>query len=464
MRAALLAWLELTVIWIVSEAWKFKPTAIITGKSDYLQSPRFLFTTSLSAKKVTSRNPGKSAETHPISFSSNKKVAERQTYRIFNVEIPLNQDPGKDDYRVHEALRAAVTTRLKQCTKSLPTQELKLTVCKKSFDGRWKKSGQPRFIYTVDIELPGNLRVFETQGKVERILPEQPSEVGELPPEHRPSVVIVGSGPAGLFCALDLVEVGIRPIIVERGQPVEIRGRDIGALINRRLLKADSNLCYGEGGAGTWSDGKLTTRIGKNSEDVRSVLRILVDNGAPSRILVDGKPHLGTDRLVRILRSIRERLVAKGAQILFNTTVVDISINGTDNGRRVSGVVLANGEIISAAHVVLAVGHSGRKMYECLLRQNVSMQPKGIAVGFRVEHPQELINSIQYGEFGALCERGKGPVPVADYRLVTDVNGESEHRSVYSFCMCPGGQIGKIINCLRNMKSIYLLSSHVCRY
>ena len=437
MRGLHVVFLALTAIGIVSEAWTSPKSAFIFPRSDYQSS------TALYAKKAKLLISSKSKSTKRT--LSDKSSTESHIYRIFNVEIPLNLDPGKDDYSVHEALKAAVMAKLKQYTKSLPNHELKIVICKKSFDGRWKKSGQPKFIYTVDVVLPGNVRVFVSQGKVERFLPEQPSKSTLLPPELCPAVVIVGSGPAGLFCALDLVETGIRPIIIERGQPVEIRGRDIGALINRRLLKADSNLCYGEGGAGTWSDGKLTTRIGKNSEDVRAVLRILVDNGAPSRILVDGKPHLGTDRLVRILRSIRDRLVSKGAKILFNTTVVDISINGTGAERRVGGVILADGQVIPADHVVLAVGHSGRKMYECLLRHNVSMQPKGIAVGFRVEHPQELINSIQYGEFGNLCDRGKGPVPVADYRLVADVDGDTEHRSVYSFCMCPGGQIGKPI-------------------
>lgn len=379
---------------------------------------------------------------------------ETCTYRVFNVDIPLDRDPGKDDCDVHEALREAVLAKLRPAVKHLP-KDFRLSVCKKSFDGRWKKSGQPRFIYTVDVDLPRSVRVVTSQGRLERVAAESPSESSQLPRGMAPSVVIVGSGPAGLFCALDLVEAGFRPVIIERGQPVEVRGRDIGALINRRMLKGDSNLCYGEGGAGTWSDGKLTTRIGKNSEEVRKVLRILVDNGAPPRILIDGKPHLGTDRLVRILRSIRDHLLAKGAQIMFNTTVVDISITGNSGGRRVNGVVLADGQVVEANNVVLAIGHSGRKMYECLINHNVSLQPKGIAVGFRVEHPQELINSIQYGEFGSLCDRGKGSIPVADYRLVADVGGESDHRSVYSFCMCPGGQIGirvRIFLCLPLIK------------
>ena len=296
MRGLHVVFLVLTAIGIVSEAWTSPKSAFIFPRSDYQSS------TALYAKKAKLLISSKSKSTKRT--LSDKSSTESHIYRIFNVEIPLNLDPGKDDYSVHEALKAAVMAKLKQYTKSLPNHEVNIVICKKSFDGRWKKSGQPKFIYTVDVELPGNVRVFVSQGKVERFLPEQPSESTLLPPELCPAVVIVGSGPAGLFCALDLVETGIRPIIIERGQPVEIRGRDIGALINRRMLKADSNLCYGEGGAGTWSDGKLTTRIGKNSEEVRAVLRILVDNGAPSRILVDGKPHLGTDRLVRILRSI----------------------------------------------------------------------------------------------------------------------------------------------------------------
>ena len=238
-------------------------------------------------------------------------------------------------------------------------------------------------------------------------------------------------------------------MLVERGKPVEARGRSVGALFNRGLLDPESNLCYGEGGAGTWSDGKLTTRIGRNSAQVRRVLRWLVQHGAPERILVDGKPHLGTDRLVRILRSLRAYLLQRGALFVFDTRVENLlledsahpvsthpSTNAATPGavapneeysascldqnkyswtggsvnaphiasgavarQRVRGVRLANGTELLAPYVVLAVGHSARALYRMLhsAPARVEMRTKAIAAGFRVEHPQELINSIQYG-------------------------------------------------------------------
>lgn len=190
---------------------------------------------------------------------------------------------------------------------------------------------------------------------------------------------------------------------------------------------------------------------------------------------MDGKPHLGTDRLVRILQNMRNDLIEQGAVFLFNSTVIDLLVDEASDTtqNRVSGVRLSDGKTLSSDYVVLAVGHTSRAMYECLMSRGVAIEPKGIAVGFRVEHPQDVINKIQYGEFGELCQRGKGPVPVADYRLAADVSdatqkkittttilyqnngeetkpmlddhlheGRSEARSCYSFCMCPGGQIG----------------------
>ena len=222
---------------------------------------------------------------------------------------------------------------------------------------------------------------------------------------------------------------------------MEIRGRDIGKLFHRKMLDPNSNLCYGIGGAGTWSDGKLTTRIGKNSDDVRSVLQTLVDHGANPRILIDGKPHIGTDGLVRVLKDVRKELTESGSEFKFSTIVTDVVIEGD----LVTGVQLASGEFIPADIVVLAIGHSSRDLYEKLIKKGLVIEVKPIAAGFRVEHPQNLINKIQLGEFGSLCENGKGKVPVADYKLATEVivDDANNHgtRSVYSFCMCPGGQI-----------------------
>ena len=274
-----------------------------------------------------------------------------------------------------------------------------------------------------------------------------------------PRVTVVGSGPAGLFAALALASHGVRVVLLERGQPVERRGRDIGALYARRALDGNSNLCYGEGGAGTWSDGKLTTRIGRNSGEVRQVLEVLHRFGAPADILVSGKPHLGTDRMVRILRALRAYLIdALGCEVRFGVEVTDIEVrDGACVGVRARRVAPREGEgegsgeggvdLVEGDAVVLAVGHSSRGMYERLHARGVAMEAKDFAVGFRVEHPQRLINEVQYGSAlaGQMGKHGDGPVPVADYRLAAEAGGGGgpgePPRSVYSFCMCPGGQI-----------------------
>eukprot|EP01038_Epipyxis_sp_PR26KG_P004575 gene4575-6448_t len=401
-------------------------------------------------------------------------------WRIFNVEVPLANDVGKDNIGIHDGLVDSIVKTIKSYSdkmnikikldKSILINQTQISIVRKSFDARVKKSKQVlQFVYTVDVEMPltlsKSLKLISNEGKLEKIdmIDNIYSKNYDLNDNiYSSKIIIIGAGPAGLFNALTLANAGFKPIIIERGQPVEIRGRDIGALFNRKILKSNSNLCYGEGGAGTWSDGKLTTRIGKNSYDVRSVLELLVKNGAPERILIDGKPHLGTDRLVKILKSIREELVAKGAIFMFDTKVDDFIItksrnndhnhdnndNNKEDIKEVSGVLLSNGSIIEAEHVILAVGHSARHLYEKLYNHGVQLEPKPIAVGFRIEHPQDLINNIQYGDAGKLCGRGDGIIPVADYKLATEIiisdplsTSSSKKRSCYSFCMCPGGQI-----------------------
>jgi uncharacterized FAD-dependent dehydrogenase len=394
-------------------------------------------------------------------------------WRVFECHVPLSEDPGKDNVDFHDKLGEAVRAKVLKSIKAgrgnggarmeeLVFDQDTVNIVRKSFDGRWRRrqSQEPTFVYTVDVTLPREVSIKPAGGKIENIVkgappapapaptpvPVPPSAPAPAPApvpatsQHPPHVTVVGFGPAGLFAALTLVEQGHRVTVVERGQPVEVRGRDIGALVNRRVLLEDSNFCFGEGGAGTWSDGKLTTRIGKNSEEVRHVLEKLVCFGAPERILVDGKPHLGTDRLVRILRSARADLIGQGVDFRFGATVVDV-ITDTASGAT-TGVVLKDGSTIEGCvAVVLAIGHSSRPLYEQLHHvRGLDMKAKSIASGFRIEHPQALINSIQYGsEFATLCMNGKGKVPVADYRLVAQV--PDEKRAVYSFCMCPGGQI-----------------------
>lgn len=378
----------------------------------------------------------------------------------------------------------------------------------------------PRYVYVLDVRLaptsstgrrnltplllrhqPGRLERQEAQEQdgeedAERTVE---AENDNRPPRSNPTedaatpsktVLVVGAGPAGLLAALSLVKFGqhnITPIVLERGQPVESRGRDIGALAHRRILNTNSNYAYGEGGAGTWSDGKLTTRIGRNSGPVRTVLQTLVDYGAPSNILVEGAPHLGTDNLVRLLRNLRNDLVRLGGTIHFGHQVTRFLVkDGTAIGVEYTAAGGKKGTLYADA-VIVAAGHSARDVYELLQTAGAQLEPKGFAVGYRVEHPQALINRLQYGTtWGSRVETGRagtdaanqryfrtfgvgveqpgavydnaregvdhhdmedspqhpGRLAVPSYRLAADlVSDGTRHRSVYSFCMCPGGQV-----------------------
>ncbi|KAL0040454.1 hypothetical protein WJX77_007475 [Trebouxia sp. C0004] len=350
--------------------------------------------------------------------AGSRKKAEK--WRLFEVKLPIEDDPGKDTHETSVALCSVVALKL-NC-KGLPLPLEAVSVIRKSFDARAKHRG---FAYVVDIDpeaarAAGACPRFKS-GQLERLSHEAAPAIPQIP-RHAPAmgrhkqdpIVVVGSGPAGLFAALELAQANLPVVILERGQPVESRGRDIGALIVRCMLNPDSNLCYGEGGAGTWSDGKLTTKVGRNSDPVRRVLHTLYTFGAPQNILVAGKPHLGTDRLIKILQAFRKHLMALGVQIHFGSCVTDLVIEHD----KAVGVKLRGGEVISASKVVLAVGHSSRAMYQTLATRGIALSPKPFALGLRVEHPQALIDNIQYGEeYAAEVQRGKGRVPVADYSL-----------------------------------------------
>ncbi len=267
--------------------------------------------------------------------------------------------------------------------------------------------------------------------------------MGELPPPlltfkkeypnvtHAPQAIVVGGGPAGMFAALRLIELGIKPILLERGKDVRSRRRDLAAITKHHTVNADSNYCFGEGGAGTYSDGKLYTRSKKRG-DVRRILEILVAHGATEEILVDAHPHIGTNKLPLIVTALRESIESAGGEFHFNTKVTDL-ILADDT---IKGVVTQNGGHIEGIGVILATGHSARDVFELLHAREVYIEAKPFAMGVRIEHPQPLIDEIQYHT----ADRGDY-LPASSYALVAQVKHKGVEKGVFSFCMCPGGYI-----------------------
>ena len=240
-------------------------------------------------------------------------------------------------------------------------------------------------------------------------------------------VIIVGAGPAGLFAALRLIELGIRPVIIERGRDVSSRKKDIAKISREHIVDSDSNYCFGEGGAGTYSDGKLYTRSKKRGDNTR-ILELLCHHGADRRILYEAHPHLGTDKLPGIIAGIRQSILEAGGQFILEKKVTDLLIEGDE----IKGVITSGNEAYYSPYVILATGHSARDIYDICHNRGIELVMKSFAMGVRVEHPQELIDKIQYHGSG----RGEY-LPAASYNLVKQIDG----RGVYSFCMCPGGFI-----------------------
>jgi uncharacterized FAD-dependent dehydrogenase len=299
-------------------------------------------------------------------------------------------------------------------------------IIRKSLDARKKSS--IKYVWTVEFSVADETAFFGKYGgdpDIRQVMKQEAPAFSRISGDKR--IVIAGMGPAGLFAAMRLSEYGLTATLAERGKPVEERLRDVKAFWSRGELDTESNVQFGEGGAGTFSDGKLTTRV--RDENLQYVLEKFVCFGAPPEIRYLGKPHIGTDRLRHVVREIRKSLEKSGFEILFRHKLTDM----VRSGDRLVSIVLNDCRELPCDYLVLAPGHSARDTYEMLLRRCVVMEKKPFAVGLRVEHPQEIINRIQYGI------PGHSRLPAADYALA--YNNPRTKRSVYSFCMCPGGVV-----------------------
>ncbi len=344
--------------------------------------------------------------------------------RLTEIKLPLDHSEAD--------LRAAVLRELK-----IPAKDLgAVHVVRRSFDARVR--GKIALTYHLDVETPREAEILQRTGRPGG--PASATKIGPTPdtsyrfpvratkaPAHRP--VVIGTGPCGLFAGLLLAQMGFRPILLERGKQVRERTIDTFGLWRRGTLDPESNVQFGEGGAGTFSDGKLYSQVKDPGHRGRKVLEEFVAAGAPEEILYVNKPHIGTFRLVKIVESLRATIRTLGGEIRFNTRVEDLLLEGGE----VRGVRLADGTEIEADQVILAVGHSARDTFRMLFDRGVAIEAKPFSIGFRIEHPQTLIDRCRYGP-----QAGHPMLGAADYKLV---HHASNGRSVYSFCMCPGGTV-----------------------
>ncbi len=342
---------------------------------------------------------------------------------INQVKIPVEK--AIDLKTQQEALLHGVAKKLNIDTSAID----KLSIIRKSMDAR--KKPELYYVYSLACCTPFEDKILRKNRSADVVkLQQKPYEfriTGTMPCSKRP--VIVGMGPAGLFCGYILAKYGYRPILFERGKKVEERTKDVEEFWNKGRLLLNSNVQFGEGGAGTFSDGKLNTLIKDKTGRNKEVLRILVENGAPEQILYDSKPHVGTDILAVTVANMRNKMLEWGADIYYESQVTDIII--CDNA--LTGLVINNTEKIPVENVVFAIGHSARDTFEMLYAHEIPMEAKDFAVGFRVQHLQDYIDISQYGR-----ENTDGILPVASYKLAAKT---SVGRGVYSFCMCPGGYV-----------------------
>ncbi|MCE9519652.1 MAG: NAD(P)-binding protein [Verrucomicrobia bacterium] len=330
-----------------------------------------------------------------------------------------------------DQLRAAAAEALAVPVTAIQSMRVK----QRAVDARMRKG--VLFCYTLLIEVSGEAEVLQRSGRpghVE-IAPDETyrcDDKGFVIPQHaaNPRVIIVGTGPCGLFCGLLLARHGFKPLLLERGKQAGPRARDVTGFWRRGLeFNPESNVQFGEGGAGTFSDGKLYTQIRDREHRIPWILRELVKAGAPEDVLINNRPHIGTDRLIKVVRTIREEIIALGGEVRFETRVADVVIE--DGAMR--AVITDQGETLEADRIVFAIGHSSRDTFEALHRRGVPFEAKPFSIGVRIEHPQSLIDRQQYGRFAGHAKLGAAP-----YKFVAR---DTKGRVAYSFCMCPGGLV-----------------------
>lgn len=342
--------------------------------------------------------------------------------RLTDIILPLDHD--------EQALELAILNKLGIHKDQL----ISFTLFKRGYDARNNKNIQ--LIYTLDVALRHEeelLAKFSTDQHVRKTPDMTYKFVAQAPAQlsHRP--VVVGLGPCGLFAALILAQMGFKPIIIERGKEVRQRTKDTFGFWRKQALNPESNVQFGEGGAGTFSDGKLYSQVKDRKHYGRKVLHEFVEAGAPEEIMYVSKPHIGTFKLVNMVEKMREKIISLGGEFRFSTRVEKLDLAGDSDNFKVKGLHLSDGEYLACDHVVLAVGHSARDTFTALYEQGVYIEAKPFSVGFRIEHEQSMIDSERFGE-----NAGNAILGAADYKLVHHCkNG----RTVYSFCMCPGGTV-----------------------
>ncbi|MEH8017269.1 NAD(P)/FAD-dependent oxidoreductase [Rheinheimera muenzenbergensis] len=338
--------------------------------------------------------------------------------RLTEIKLPLNHEES--------AINAAIIAKLN----IKPEQLHKVTIFKRGFDARKKTDIQ--LIYTLDIEVDNEATLLQKFSKDQHVKPSPDTSykfVAQAPEQLPERPIVIGLGPCGLFAGLLLAQMGFKPIILERGKEVRERTKDTFGFWRGKALNPESNVQYGEGGAGTFSDGKLYSQVKDPKHYGRKVMSEFVAAGAPDEIMYVSKPHIGTFKLVAMVEKMRARIIELGGEIRFSSRVDDLHI---DNGQ-ISGLTLSTGEQLHSKHVVLAVGHSARDTFQMLYDKGVYVEAKPFSIGFRIEHEQSMIDECRFGP-----NAGNPILGAADYKLVHHC---SNGRSVYSFCMCPGGTV-----------------------